>query len=103
MVNFTYFRYNYLDHTESDTKWATLLRWHPQMHFRRWKIVYFDTEVCSYEFIWQVIIHSAYGRAPNMGQAIIGTNYDTIRYLLWSKVTNESRLAKCGLEGIKEI
>ena len=60
------------------------------MHFREWKVLYFDqnfTEVCSYGSDWQH--HSIgldNGLAPNMRLAIIGRNSATVHHYI-SKVT----------------
>ena len=51
------------------TKWPRFRRRYFQMHFREWKVLYFDsnfTEVCSYGSNWQhVSIGSGNGMSPN--------------------------------------
>ena len=40
-------------HIEANTKWEQLGRWHIQMHFLEWKLLYFDwdfIEICSQGF-----------------------------------------------------
>ena len=43
-------------HTGAETKWSPFHRWHIEMHFLGWKLLYFDlnfTEICSPGFNWQ--------------------------------------------------
>ena len=70
------------------TKWLPFLGRHFQMHFREWKILYFDlnfTKVCPEGCNWQCTsIGLDNGLAPNRQQAIIWTNADTIHWCLYA-------------------
>ena len=58
------------------------------MHFREWKILYFDynfTDVCSQGSNWQSSsISLDNGLAPNTWQAIIWTNADPINWRIYA-------------------
>ena len=58
------------------------------MHFREWKILYFDcnfTDVCSQGSNWQSSsIGLDNGLAPNRWQAIIWTNADPINWRIYA-------------------
>ena len=70
------------------TKWTLSCRRYFQMHFREWKVLYFDTnftEVCSLGFNWQKnSVGLDNGLAPNRRQAIIWTNADPIHGLTFA-------------------
>ena len=70
------------------TKWLQFRRRYIQMHFREWKVLYFDqnfTEVCSSRSNWQYIsLGLGNGLVPNRRQAIIWTNADQIHWPIYA-------------------
>ena len=67
-----------IQQTDTKTKWSPFRRRIFCTHFRKWKLLYFDSnliEVCSQGSNWQcVLIGSDNGLEPNRRQAIIWSN-----------------------------
>ena len=81
-------------------KW-NMMPFHRQyfhMHFREWKVLYFDknfTEICSKGFNWQQTSTGLdNGLAPNRRQAIIWTNADPINWCIYAALGGDE-LTSC--------
>ena len=85
------------------TKWPPFRKRYFHMHFREWKILYFDynfTDVCPQGSNWQSSsIGLDNGLAPNRRQPIIWTNADPINWriyaTLWDELTQMFIVSVC--------
>ena len=71
----------------SVNSWPPIRRRYFQMHFREWKVLYFNkdfTEVCSWWSNWQFSSGLDNGLAPNRPQPIIWTNADLIHWSIYA-------------------
>ena len=85
-------------HLSPWTKWPAFRRQYFQVHFREWKLLYFDwyfIEFCSLGSNWQKLRIGLYnGLAPNRRQAIIWTNAVPIHWRINAALGTMGRYVK---------